>query len=94
MGNSVLYVQIVGKDAHGKRTSDDSPLHSKPCFQEHWDAKIQTCMNMLRTVSQGHNFFSRGRTSSVGRALDCRAGGRGFDSRSQTNTQGLKITEK
>ena len=36
---------------------------------------------------------SDGRISSVGRALDCRAGGRGFDSRDQTNTQGLKITE-
>ena len=36
-----------------------------------------------------------GRISSVGRApgLDCRAEGRGFDSRGRTNTQGLKITE-
>ena len=32
----------------------------------------------------------RGRISSVGRALDCRAGGRGLDSRGRTNTQGLK----
>ena len=32
--------------------------------------------------------------SSVGRALDCRAGDRGFDSRGWTNTQGLKVTEK
>ena len=49
----------------------------------------------------GNNFFcsvcppavglaNRGRISSVGRALDCRAGGRGFDSRGRTNTQGLK----
>ena len=38
--------------------------------------------------------FNRGRISSVGRALDCRAGGGGFDSRGRTNTQGLKITEK
>ena len=30
--------------------------------------------------------FDRGRISSVGRALDCRAGGRGFDSRGRTNT--------
>ena len=35
----------------------------------------------------------RGRISSVGRALDCKAEGRGFDSRGRTNTQGLKITE-
>ena len=40
------------------------------------------------------DLFNRGRTSSVGRALYCRAGGRGFDSRGRTNTQGLKITEK
>ena len=32
--------------------------------------------------------------SLVGRALDCRAEGRGFDSRGRTNTQGLKINEK
>ena len=30
---------------------------------------------------------------SVGRALACRAKGTVFDSRDQTNTQGLKITE-
>ena len=38
--------------------------------------------------------FNRGRISSVGRAHDCRAGGRGFNSRGRTNTRGLKITEK
>ena len=32
--------------------------------------------------------------SSVSRAPDSRAGGRGFDSRDRTNTQGLKMTEK
>ena len=37
---------------------------------------------------------TRGRVSSVGRAIDCRAEGRGFDSRGRTKTQGLKITEK
>ena len=30
--------------------------------------------------------------SSEGRAIDCRAGGRGFDSHGRTNTQGLKNT--
>ena len=30
---------------------------------------------------------NRGRISSVGQALDCRAGGREFDSPGQTNTQ-------
>ena len=34
------------------------------------------------------------RISSVGTALDCIGGGRGFNSRNQTNTQGLKISEK
>ena len=37
---------------------------------------------------------NHGRISSVGRAHYCRAGGRGFDSRDPTSTQGLKITEK
>ena len=36
--------------------------------------------------------FSRSGNSSV--ALDCRAEGRGYDSRGRTNTQGFKITEK
>ena len=35
-----------------------------------------------------------GRISSVSRVVDCRVGGHGFDSRGQTNTRGLKITEK
>ena len=37
---------------------------------------------------------NRGRISSVGRAFDCRTGGRGFESRGRTITQGLKMTEK
>ena len=41
---------------------------------------------------QIHDFFDR--ISSVGRALDCREGGRGFDSRGWAITHGLKITEK
>ena len=46
-------------------------------------------------VASPFNFFwNRGKISSVGRALDCRAGGRGFNSRGRTNIQGLKITEK
>ena len=44
--------------------------------------------------SNNHVPRLRGRISSVGRALDCRAGGRGFDSRGRTITQGLKMTEK
>ena len=36
----------------------------------------------------------RVKTSSVGRTLDCSAGGHGFDYRGRTNTQYLKITEK
>ena len=37
---------------------------------------------------------NRGRISSVGRAFDCRTGGRGFEFRGRTITQGLKMTEK
>ena len=39
-------------------------------------------------------FPAAGLAHAVGRALDCRAEGRGFDSRGGTNTQGLKIIEK
>ena len=46
------------------------------------------------TLNKTNKEFNRGMISSVGRALDCRAGGRGFDSRDRTNAQGLKITEK
>ena len=38
--------------------------------------------------------YAKGRISSVGRALDCRTGGHGFDSRGWTNTESLIITEK
>ena len=41
-----------------------------------------------------HQNLDRSSVSSVGRALKCWAGGRGFNSRGWTNTQGLKITEK
>lgn len=34
------------------------------------------------------------RISSVGKALDCNAGGRRFDWWGRTDTQGLQITEK
>ena len=45
-------------------------------------------------VSRADRISYRGRISSVGRAFDCRAGGRGFDTRGRTITQGLKMTEK
>ena len=38
-----------------------------------------------------HLMFDRGRISSFGRALGCRAGGGGFNSRGRTNTQGLNL---
>ena len=38
-------------------------------------------------------FSDRGRISSVGSTLDCRAGGRGFDSWERNDAQGLRITE-
>ena len=38
--------------------------------------------------------LNRGTISSVGRVLDCRVGGRKFNSRGRTNTQDLKMTEK
>ena len=51
-------------------------------------------LEQLRTNISTNFHFDRGRISSVGRAFDCRAEGRGFDSRGRTITQGLKTTEK
>ena len=48
----------------------------------------------LFPVSQIKYFLFHGRISSVGRELDCSAGGCRFYSQGRTNTQGLKITEK
>ena len=54
----------------------------------------QSCWGICSLKCPFLQWFSiRGRISSVGRALDCRAGGHGFGSRARTNTQGLKITE-
>ena len=48
----------------------------------------------IKTIIFLITIFGCGRTRSVGRALDCRAGGHRFNSWGWTNTQGLKITEK
>ena len=48
----------------------------------------------LFIVPRPFDYFYRSRISSVGRALDCTAGGRGLDFRGRTNTQDLKMTEK
>ena len=45
--------------------------------------------NVKRLLMKYYQFL---RNVSVGRALDCRTGGRGFDSRGRTNTR--KVTEK
>ena len=63
----------------------------------HHDSPIRFLLLSKSGVNLGVlNFsdFNRGRISSVGRAFDCRTGGRGFDSRGRTITQGLKMTEK
>ena len=48
------------------------------------DSRVLAC-NLLLTVAVLAQSVER---------VDCRAGGCGFNSRGQTNTQGLKITEK
>lgn len=51
---------------------------------------------LITTEFTGKRFkiIYHSRISSVGTALDRRAGGRGFDSPDWTNTRGLKVTEK
>ena len=57
-------------------------------------------LNLTSTSSWNHRYkafvclLNCGRISSVGSALECRGGSRGFVRRGRTNTQGLKITEK
>ena len=48
----------------------------------------------LTYYSKTEEVWNRSRINSVGRVLDFKAGCRGCDSPAQTNTQGLKITEK
>ena len=52
-----------------------------PCYvEDRSDRVCSSCGRKIRTLQ------NRGRISSVGRTLDCRAAGRGFDSRGRTNT--------
>ena len=64
---------------------------------EHWEPldRWGRSANRLFCLHKASiNQSIRGRISSVGRARDFRAGGRGFDSRGRTISQGLKIIEK
>ena len=60
----------------------------------HFIPRLLTCLLGKEIEVDCFHVFNRSRISSVVRALDCRAGGRGFDSRDGTNTQGLKMTDK
>ena len=57
------------------------------------EKSVTRFVKLLKTSTQfpscAKNFLVS-RISSFGRALDCRAGGRGFDTRDQTDTQGVK----
>ena len=77
------------------------PRYLPPSQQElncyHQESFVSACFVLdsnVKTEQAYEKFKIKGRISSVGRALDCRAGGRGFNSRDRTNTQRLKITEK
>ena len=85
-------------------------LNSKGPYQSSEKEKESRCHNILSSTKREIRHFhcataatkctknrdarDRGRISSVGRTVDCRAGGRGFDSRGWTITQGLKMTDK
>ena len=56
--------------------------------------QISSISCLLTVIISLEKRLNRGRISSVGRALDCRAGGRGFDSLGRTISEGLNITEK
>ena len=80
-------------------------LYFCPCSLEESPSLAQSTescfiLNLTSTSSWNHRYkafvclLNCGRISSVGSALECRGGSRGFDRRGRTNTQGLKITEK
>ena len=94
-----ILTRIVFRASTRNNSTHQSCLHlSKLQFLQ---LRFKTLMDLeYRSHSIGQvpyfiiSSFDRGRISSVGRAFDCRAGGRGFDSRGRTITQGLKMTEK
>ena len=75
-----VYSKIIFFDATiGSNGYTICTMHVKNSFPTDWGQPISL------------NTINRGKISSVGRTLDCRRGGRGFNSRGRTNTQGLKI---
>ena len=50
------------------------------------EVHFHEALEQQRTNISTNFHFDRGKISSVGRAFDCRAEGRGFDSRGRTNT--------
>ena len=62
--------------------------------QGHFWEQLQRPATLSSRPVVGFRGAGQGRTSSASRVMDCRQGRRGFDSRDQTNTQGLKMTEK
>ena len=73
--------------------------HNLALIFERWKKHQNSFSKGWANFKKRYELFSpnksyQGRISSVGRTLDCRAVGCGFDSWGQTITQGPKITEK
>ena len=85
--NWIPYITIHWATTQGNKIQINGKIKPQHLFCER--------VGEVRGVSEYKLINSnRGSVSSVGRALDCWAVGRVFDSRGWTNTQGLKITEK
>ena len=70
----------------------NSPFVSQAMRQ--FGRRISQLIRCYLGLFSTHSFNCHlGRTSSVGRVLYCRAGGRRFDSQGRANTQSIKITE-
>ena len=100
---TALTSQLLARDRYCKYVSQTPRVERRICLEQirptvtpqpREGDQSPTRSLLLNSHFAVCSHFDRGRISSVGRALDCRAGGRGFDSRGRTNTQGLKITEK
>ena len=95
--------EIVAK----RKMSQSFIKFSKPVVKENvWRSVLRICMWILgckglRASARGLSCCScklclklLPEKTAAGKALECRAGGCGFNSWGWTNTQGLKITEK
>ena len=87
--------QHVGSTENKTFSSFPRPLAALSCAACFSRPNRRACSQARVYAKRASSRFwqNRNRISSVGTALDCRAGGRGLNSLCRTNIQGLKIAD-